>query len=138
MNGKFRRERPSRSATAGNRGLRWTWALLFLAAFTLGHANDRAPLESRKIDYLIAAIETLGDAKFVRNGTAYDAKTAADHLRRKLKYAGSRVKSADDFISYCATKSSMSGKPYEIRFGDGRVETSEAFLRQKLSEFSTR
>ena len=114
------------------------WALLFLGAITLGHANDRAPLENQKIDYLIAAIETLSDAKFVRNGTAYDAKAAADHLRRKLKYAGSHVKSAEDFISYCATKSSMSGKPYEIRFADGRVETSETFLRQKLSEFSTR
>ena len=118
-------------------GMRWIWALVFLCAFTLGHANDRAPLENQKIDYLISAIERLNDAKFVRNGTGYDAKAAADHLRRKLKYAGSRVKSADDFIRYCASTSSVSGKPYEIRFADGRVETSEAFLRQKLAEFAT-
>jgi len=118
------------------RVMNWICALLLLGAFSLGHANDRAPLESQKIDYMISAIETLSDAKFVRNGTEYDAKTAADHLRKKLKYAGARVKSADDFIRYCATKSSMSGKPYEIHYSDGRVETSEAFLRQKLSEFS--
>ncbi len=110
-------------------------ALLFLGGFTLGYAGDLAPLESRKIDFLIAAIETLGDAKFVRNGTAYDAKTAADHLRLKLKNAGSRVESAEDFIRYCASASSVSGTPYQIRFSDGRVVTSEAFLRQRLSEF---
>jgi hypothetical protein len=121
-----------------HQGVRWVWALLLLGAFGLGHATDRAPLENQKIDYLISAIEALSDAKFVRNDTEYDAKTAADHLRRKLKYAGSRVKSADDFIRYCATKSSMSGKPYEIRFSDGRVESSEAFLRQRLTEFSTK
>ena len=110
-------------------------ALLFLGAFTLGYAGDLAPLESRKIDFLIAAIETLGDAKFVRNGTAYDAKAAADHLRLKLQKAGSRVRSTDDFIRYCASVSSVSGAPYQIRFSDGRVVTSEAFLRQKLSDF---
>ena len=121
---------------SGYRGVLWSCTLLLLGVFGLAHANDRVPLENQKIDYLITAIETLSDAKFVRNGTEYDAKAAADHLRRKLKYAGSRVKSADDFILYCATKSSMSGKPYEIRFADGRVESSEAFLRQKLSEFA--
>ncbi len=108
---------------------------VLVAIVSLGHAGDLAQLESQKIDYLINAIATLGDAKFVRNGTEYDAKTAADHLRLKLKNAGSHVKTAEDFIKYCASVSSASGKPYQIRFADGRVVTSEAFLRQKLSEF---
>jgi Family of unknown function (DUF5329) len=112
-------------------------ALLFVGAFTLAYAGDLAPLENRKIDFLIAAVETLGDAKFIRNGTAYDAKAAAHHLRMKLKNAGSRVKSAADFIRYCASVSSTSGLPYQIRYADGRVETSEAFLQRKLLEYST-
>ena len=109
--------------------------LFLVAAFTVGFAGDLAPLESRKIDFLIAAVETLGDAKFVRNGNAYDARTAADHLRLKLKSAGARVKSADDFIRLCASVSSVSGVPYQIRFSDGHVVTAESFLRQKLSEY---
>ena len=52
------------------------------------------------------------------------------HLRLKLRAAGSRVSTAEDFIRYCATESSVSGKPYEIR-----VLPSAAFLRQKLEEF---
>lgn len=115
--------------------MRNIYALLLLAVFATGHAAALPPVESRKIDFLINAIETLRDAKFVRNGTDYDAKAAADHLRLKLKYAGSRIKSAEDFIRYCATASSVSGTPYQIRFSDGRVVTSEAFLKQKLTEF---
>ena len=114
----------------------FTISILFLlSAFTLIQAADLPPLESQKIDFLIRAIRDLSDAQFVRNGTSYDSKTAATHLRRKLKYAGSRVKSADDFIRYCATASSVSGVPYQIHFSDGRVMTSEAFLRRKLLEF---
>jgi Family of unknown function (DUF5329) len=110
-------------------------ALLLVGIVTIGRAGDLSPLESKKIDFLINTVETLEDATFVRNGTPYDAKTAANHLRRKLKSAGSRVKSADDFIRYCATASSISGIPYQIRFSDGRVVSSEAFLRAKLAGF---
>jgi hypothetical protein len=110
-------------------------AALLVAVGSITQASDLPPLESQKIDYLLHAVETLRDAKFVRNGTPYDAKAAAKHLRLKLRAAGSRIKSADDFIRYCATGSSISGLPYEIQFSDGRVVTSEAFLRKKLAEF---
>ncbi len=110
-------------------------ALVLISVVACAHAGDLAPIESQKIDYLIASVEALNDAQFVRNGTAYDAKAAADHLRLKLRNAGSRVSTAEDFIRYCASVSSISNKPYQIRFSDGRVVTSEAYLRQKLSEF---
>jgi Family of unknown function (DUF5329) len=108
--------------------------LLILSISALGHAED-STLEGRKIDFLIASIETLQGAQFIRNGTAYNAKSAADHLRLKLRMAGSRVSTVDDFIRLCASASSVSGTPYQIRFADGREVTSEAYLRQKLVEF---
>ena len=96
-----------------------------------------SPVEARKIEQLIAAVERLGNAKFIRNGAAYDSAKAADHLRLKLREAGERVASAEDFITLCASRSSMSGKPYEIVFEDGRRITSEAFLRAKLKELQS-
>lgn len=110
-------------------------AFLLAGLVALGHAGDLARIETQEINYLITSIETLGNAQFVRNGTAYDSKTAADHLRLKLRNAGSRIRTAEDFIRYCASVSSVTGTPYQIRFSDGRVITSEVFLRQKLSEF---
>ena len=55
--------------------------------------------------------------------------------RAKLSVAGSRVKTAEDFIHYCGSASSISRKPYEIRFPDGRTIPSADFLRQKLVDF---
>lgn len=109
--------------------------LLIGSVTALCHAADATSSEGQKIDYLIASIETLQDAQFIRNGTAYNAKAAADHLRLKLRNAGSRVATADDFIRLCAAASSVSGTPYQIRFADGHVVSSEAYLKQKLAEF---
>jgi hypothetical protein len=98
-----------------------------------------APLtESEKIEALIRFVGELRDAKFVRNGSEYDAAAAADHLRLKLRKAGSRVKTADDFIRYCGSRSSMTGVPYQICWADGRVMTSEAFLRARLAELEAK
>ena len=106
-----------------------------MMAGVFAHADSPRALEERKIEYLIAAVEHLPDAQFIRNGTAYDAKSAAAHLRRKWQLAGSRVATAEDFIRLCASVSSSSGAPYQIRFSDGRIVTAEAYLRQQLAEF---
>lgn len=116
--------------------MRYLLLSLLLSIGILAH-GDIAPLEARKIDYLIAAIETMPNALFIRNGTAYDARRAADHLRLKLRNAGSRIATAEDFIRLCASASSVSGVPYQIRFADGRTVTSESFLRLKLAEFES-
>jgi hypothetical protein len=115
--------------------MRHLLAVLVLAIGAHAQAGDLTPLEDRKIEYLIATIEALPNAQFIRNGTAYDARSAANHLRLKLQQAGSHVVTAEDFIRKCASVSSVSGSPYQIRFSDGSTVTSEAFLRQKLLEF---
>jgi len=115
--------------------VRSSLAILVFAIAAHAQAGSPTPLENQKIQYLISAIESLPDARFIRNGTAYDAKSAADHLRLKLRAAGSRVATAEDFIRVCASVSSVSGSPYQIRFADGSTTTSEVFLRQKLREF---
>ncbi len=109
--------------------------VLFILLGTYASAADLSQLERQKIDYLIASVETMEGAQFIRNGKAYDAHAAADHLRLKLRTAGSRVVTADDFIEYCASASSISGLPYQIKFADGHEVTSAAFLRQKLADF---
>jgi hypothetical protein len=109
---------------------------LLLLVGTSALAGGPSPVESRKIVYLIASVESLKGAEFIRNGTAYDGKAAAEHLRMKLQNAGSRVTTADDFIRLCASASSMSGTPYLIRYSDGRVVTSEGFFKQRLAELA--
>jgi hypothetical protein len=99
-------------------------------------ATLQPPTEQQKIDYLIATVATLHEAVFIRNGTAYDASRAAAHMRLKLRFAGSRVKTANDFIIYCATSSSASGINYTIRFSNGLEVDAATYLRGKLATYT--
>jgi hypothetical protein len=88
--------------------------------------------EQQKIDALIGSVEHLPGAVFIRNGTEYDGAKAAAHLRTKLGYAGKRITTAEQFIDKLATASSMTGKPYLIRFADGHTVESAVFFRDQL------
>ena len=110
------------------------FALLFMFLAVDAVAAPPTTDDAHEIQYLIASIESLQGTQFIRNGTSYDAVSAASHLRLKLDNAGSRVRTADDFIRLCASVSSVSGRPYEIRFADGRTVTSESFLKARLAE----
>ena len=111
-------------------------AITILALLTLtgSAAGVQDPGEAARIGKLIAAVETLPGAQFIRNGIAYDGKAAADHLRLKLKAAGERVKTAEDFIRLCASRSSMTGVAYRILLADGTVLEAETFFRNHLSK----
>lgn len=106
-------------------------ALLLLTAAPL---FAREAKEDARIDGLLGRIVALEGAKFIRNGKAHEAREAADHLRKKLKRAGERVKTAEDFIDGLATKSSFSGKAYRIRFKDGSETATGPWLHGQLKE----
>jgi hypothetical protein len=112
------------------------WILLF--GLLSGVSAVAATLsENQKIDALIHSIEVLPGAHFIRNGKSYDGAAAADHLRMKRRYGGSRIKTANDFITNCASRSSMSGEPYRIQLANGSTITAESFFRAKLKRIET-
>ena len=110
---------------------RMLW-LLPMALLFATFAFAASLTEQQKIDALIHSIEVLPDAQFIRNGSAHDGKAAAEHMQKKRRYAGDRIKTASDFIVCCASRSSMSGKPYQIRFASGETVDAEVFLRAEL------
>ena len=110
-------------------------AFVILALFC-GAVSAQDNIEKKKIEFLLSSVENLKGAKFIRNGSEYDdGKAAAEHLRMKLKTAGSRVKTADDFIRLCASQSYITGKPYMIRLSNGKTIKSEEYFREKLKEY---
>ena len=113
-----------------------TVVLMVLLSLVVARAFAQDVSETAKIQYLIASVETLEGAKFIRNGSEFDARSASDHLRLKFKVAGKKVKTAEDFITFCASKSSITGEPYLMRFADGTTVKSEVFFRNKLKTSS--
>jgi hypothetical protein len=122
-----------RPVTAGGRAsLRIAAALLGTAQSLSLLAAARPEAEQAKIDRLLGEIRSSG-ATFLRNDRSYDGKEAAAHLKRKLFFAGSRVRTARDFVLGVATRSEESGRPYEIRFGRGAPRPLRDWLLERLS-----
>jgi hypothetical protein len=88
------------------------------------------PSERDKIEAALARMDK-SDLVFIRNGSEYTGKAAADHMRAKLKQAGDSVKTFDEFVDKVASKSSMSGKPYLVKFKDGSTTELAKWLREK-------
>jgi len=105
------------------------FTLLLTAAIAL--ALD--PQAKAEIDELLNYVQKSG-ARFVRGGTEYSAVEGAEHLRDKLAKAGNRVKTTDDFITGIASTSYLSGKPYLVKFPDGRTQPAGDWLRAHLAE----
>ncbi len=106
---------------------------LLLLSLSAVAASATTPAD-REIDALIASVAQLKGATFIRNGDEHSAADAASHLQLKRRNAGKRIQSAEDFIRYCATGSSLSGKPYQIRLANGQTIATADFFRARLSE----
>lgn len=105
-------------------------AALASAALTTARAASPAEAEiSHLLDYLSAS-----PCVFIRNGEASTAPDARAHIERKYQHVGKLVTTAEDFIAYAATRSSVSGQPYRVRCGE-REFPSAAWLKEELARY---
>jgi len=110
---------------------------LMLALSLLPSARaDPSAIAQTEINYLLGYIEASG-CEFYRNGSWHDSKMAEAHLRNKYEYLADRnlINFAEDFIEKAATKSSLSGRPYEIRCGGGEAVVSNQWLLKELAHY---
>jgi Family of unknown function (DUF5329) len=105
---------------------------LLLCQIQFANAASASAGETQKIEALIQEVRDLKDATFIRNGSSYNSKSAAIFLRRKWQANHSKVKTARDFIDKVAAFSGTSGRPYSIRFKDGKEIHSREFLLARL------
>jgi hypothetical protein len=109
-------------------------ALFLFGALVPVRGQEKPVSEKQKIEALIKHVEGLKDAKFVRNGTEYDAKAAAAFLRGKWDANAAAIKTAKDFIEKAASVSSTTGRPYLIRLKGGKEMKSGDYLRAELQK----
>jgi membrane-bound lytic murein transglycosylase len=92
-------------------------------------ATSTQAAQRTQIEALIQRIETQQDLRFIRNGRSYSAAQAAEFLRHKWPARCAAVQTVDQFIDQCASQSSTTGKPYEIRQGN-QTRPAAAVLRE--------
>jgi hypothetical protein len=86
-----------------------------------------------EIRALIQAVAESG-CEFNRNGSVHSAEAAADHLELKYSRGKRYAHSAEAFIERLASKSSWSGKPYQM-VCDGEEQPAGDWLTATLEEF---
>ncbi|MGI9343934.1 MAG: DUF5329 family protein [Gammaproteobacteria bacterium] len=111
--------------------MRAFFAIVALTTAGLVYAGTATP--NPEITHLLSEIADSG-CVFHRNGKDHSPAEARDHLAMKLRRAGARIDTAEDFIKYLATKSSWTGKPYSIRCAD-ESEPSAEWLNARLKAF---
>ncbi len=104
-----------------------------IAAFPVMAAGATMDAE---IDALLAAVSA-SECVFIRNGKEYDVEKAVSHLQMKRKRGGRYFSTTEEFIENIASKSSFSGKPYEIRCGDASPQSAAAWFGDRLQEMRT-
>ena len=98
-----------------------------------GAAQAMPPAEEAKAKALLARVEAAKDVVFVRNGTDYGSANAAEFLRRKCVKEWGKFATAREFVARCASVSSTSGKPYQMKVAGGAPRASEDVLGEWLA-----
>jgi hypothetical protein len=109
--------------------------LVFLSQ--AGWLNAAEPTEAQvEANYLLGFVEASG-CDFYRNGTRYDATQAGEHLRKKyaVLISSGMPSSTEAFIDKVASRSSLTGRPYEVSCAGKAREATAMWLREELVRY---
>lgn len=108
-------------------------AVVALALLGTAAAADAAA-DRNEVNGLLGSIEQ-SSCRFMRNGSGYSGREAAEHLRAKWRVAEKRAQdalTAEQFIAQVASASSMSGRPYEVVCGSEGERALSEWLKDRL------
>ena len=86
-----------------------------------------------EIAHLLETIDA-SNCTFIRNGASHSGSEAGTHIRRKYAHIKGRIRTTEDFITYAATKSSISGRPYQVMCDGEKMNTAD-WLTSALRRF---
>lgn len=90
--------------------------------------------ERARIEYLLERVYQ-SPYNFIRNGSRYSGKRAWLHIRWKYFRNLGRIKTAEDFILWAATRSKTSGEFYLVEMTDRKRYPLKDFLVHELHLF---
>lgn len=106
------------------------WLLVLAAPAALAAPSPQAKQEIRQL------MDSLSDSRceFQRNGAWHGRAEARKHLQRKYDYLLKKdlVDTAEQFIERAASRSSLSGRAYQVRCPGQPVQPAGDWFRQKL------
>jgi len=111
--------------------------LIVLALNVFAGEPAREETLGEVISFLTTSVEESG-LVFIRNDKEHTSKEAAEHMLMKYNYLKKRIKTPEQFIKYCASKSSRTGKFYYLKMKDGTTVKSGDWLYDLLDKHRKR
>jgi hypothetical protein len=90
--------------------------------------------ENIEIQHLLTFVQQT-NCKYERNGSQHNGVDAVAHIKKKYDYFEDDIKTAEDFIELSATKSTISGKEYQVHCPNKKAMTSRQWLLDELQAF---
>ena len=106
-----------------------------LCLFLSSVSADVPEQQVAEVEHLIDYLADSDDCRMIRNGKSYSAEDGAAHVRRKYNYFRDEISSTEEFIEYAGTKSTMSGRLYEVLCIGQEREFSRDWLLEELSAY---
>jgi hypothetical protein len=97
-------------------------------------AADLANEQKREIDHLLNYVK-ISSCQFDRNGRIYDGIEAESHIREKYAFFRSKIESAEQFIEWSASKSTISGEFYRVKCADTEWMKTRDWLLRELRKY---
>ncbi len=125
----------ARATKVSNRQQTLVFCVLFFVSLC---AQADVPVSpTHEIDHLLMFVEK-SPCMLERNGIKYSGRDAAAHIKKKYRYFRNKIKTSEAFIEYSASKSTISGKYYEVHCpGLPRVKT-QTWLLDELARYRSR
>ena len=114
----------------------WLFTVLLLTSLAASGDGPGQPPEDIEpaIQFLLKHVADSG-LIFIRNSERHASFDAAEHMNSKYEYFRDKIKTPEDFIRRCASKSLMSGKPYLVVLENGEEVRTDAWLLRALTAY---
>ena len=90
--------------------------------------------QKSEIEHLLNFVKS-SSCKINRNGKLHDGVNAVSHIQKKYDYFKDEIKTAEEFIKFSATKSTMSGNYYTVKCRDNRPLGTKEWLLEELRNY---
>lgn len=107
---------------------------IFLLLFTATVYSQTDSKTEQTIQYLLSRIAD-SSLIFIRNNETYPPRDAAEHINNKYQHFKDEIKTAEDFIEKCATKSLLSGRYYQVIDKQGNKIRTHDWLMAELETY---
>ena len=87
-----------------------------------------------EVEHLIAYLGD-SDCEMIRNGRVHDGAEGARHVQRKYNHFREHISSTEEFIELAASKSTLSGRAYQVHCPGSEPMPSSDWLLQELDAY---